>query len=289
MSHPIKQKTPPHNEFFSHDGYYNSIVQPGSYKITKCSNQFCWDTIQKRILYKKYGVPYEWSGLDESIHLFNDNAYKDLTITFRDTVDNVERFIEHPSIFIISISQVPLEDVYGNLPTSDWPRGTYYRMKENGVIIKEEYNLNWVNGAFVRQEQKFFNEDGPDITASTVNKLSNGIGSLIRNSMYGRTDLYDSRVRPEFTDIINPDERMYNITFRISSNYFVATHILEYKLFDLIRSKFGGINRTYLSCDQFLYALDMLDNMQRSGYYGMKLRKYEKDLDSNFNLNNILN
>lgn len=289
MSHPIKQKTLPHNEFFSHDGYYNSIVQPGSYKITKCSNQFCWDTIQKRILYKKYGVPYEWSGLDESVHLFNDNAYKDLTITFRDTVDNVERFIEHPSIFVVSISQAPLEDVYGNLPTSDWPRGTYHRMKENGVIIKEEYNLNWVNGAFVRQEQKFFNEDGPDITASTVNKLSNGIGALIRNSMYGRTDLYDSRVRPEFTDIINPDERMYTITFRISSNYFVATHILEYKLFDLIRSKFGGINRTYLSCDQFLYALDMLDNMQRSGYYGMKLRKYEKDLDSNFNLNNILN
>ena len=277
MSHPIKQKTPPHNELFSHDGYYNSIVQPGSYKITKCSNQFCWDTIQKRILYKKYGVPYEWSGLDESVHLFDDNSYKDLTITFRDTVENVERFIEHPSIFVVSISQAPLEDVYGNLPTSDWPRGTYHRMKENGVIIiKEEYNLNWVNGAFVRQEQKFFNEDGPDLTAFTVNKLSNGIGSLIRNSMYGRTDLYDSSVRPEFTDIINPDERMYTITFRISSDYFVVTHTMEYKLFDIIQSKFSGTNRTYLSCTQFLYALDMLNAVEKSGYYWMKLKKLEK-------------
>lgn len=277
MSHPIKQKSPPYNTFFAHNGYYNGVIQPMSYKVTRCSNQFCWDTIQKRILYKKYGVPYEWSSLDEAVQIFNDNRYKDLTITFRDTVDNVEKFIEHPSIFIISISQVPLEDVYGNSPTSDWPKGPYQVMKEDGTITKENYDLNWVNSAFVRQEQRFFNEEGPDLTPSTVNKLG-GIGSLIRNSMYGRTvsDLYDNKVRPEFTDIMNPDERMYNITFRISSEYYVVTHTMEYKLFDIIQSKFSGTNRTYLNCSQFLYALDMLNAVERSGYYWMKLKKLEK-------------
>ncbi len=277
MSHPIKQKSPPYNTFFAHDGYYAGVIQPMSYKVTRCNNQYTWDTIQKRILYKKYGVPYEWSSLDEAVQIFNDNRYKDLTITFRDTVENVERFIEHPSIFIISISQVPLEDVYGNSPTSDWPKGPYQVMKEDGTITKENYDLNWVNSAFVRQEQRFFNEDGPDLTPSTINKLG-GIGSLIRNSMYGRTgpELYDKKVRPEFTDIINPDERMYNITFRISSEYFVVTHTMEYKLFDIIQSKFSGINRTYLNCSQFLYALDMLNAVERSGYYWMKLKKLEK-------------
>jgi hypothetical protein len=277
MSHPIKQKSPPYHTFFNHDGYYSGVVNPLSYKTNKCSNQYFWDTVQKRILYKKYGVPYEWSSLDESVHLFNDNAYKDLTITFRDTVDNIEKFIEHPNIFVVSISQTPYEDVYGNYPTSDWPKGSYRVMREDGSLGVEEYSGNWVNGAFVRQEQKFFNEDGPDLTPSTINKLGS-IGSLIRNSMYGRTgfDLYDSRVRPEFTDIINPDERMYNITFRISSEYFVVTHTMEYKLFDIIQSKFSGTNRTYLNCSQFLYALDMLNAVEKSGYYWMKLKKLEK-------------
>ena len=284
MSHPIKQKTPPYNTFFAHDGYYNGTVQPMSYKTNKCSNQYYWDTIQKRILYQKYGVPYEWSSLDEAVHVFNDNSYKDLTITFRDTVDNVERFIEHPSIFVISISQAPLEDGYGNFPTSYWPKGTYRIMKEDGTLTKEEYNLSWVNGLFVRQVQRFFNEDIPlplDSSAQLYGMLSrqhtNGMLSLIRNSMYGRTgsDLYDPK-RQEFTDIINPDERMYNITFRISSDYFVVTHTMEYKLFEIIQSKFSGINRTYLNCAQFLYALDMLNAVEKSGYYWMKLKKLEK-------------
>lgn len=245
------------------------VIQPMSYKVTRCSNQFCWDTIHKIILYKKYNVSYGWSSLDEAVQVFNDNAYKDLTITFRDTVARVEKFIEHPSIFVISISQVPLEDVYGNLPTSDWPKGPYQVMKEDGTITKEKYDLNLVNSAFVRQEQRFFNETGPDLTPSNINKLG-GIGSLIRNSMY------DNKVRPEFADIINPDERMYNITSRISSEYFIVTHTMEYKLFDIIQSKFSRTNRTYLSCSQFLYDLDMLNAVEKSGYYWMKLKKLEK-------------
>lgn len=258
------------------------------YSVHKCSNQYYWDMAQKRILYKKYDVPYEWSQLDECVNLFKDNSYKEMTITFRDTVDNVERFIEHPSIFVISISQAPLEDVYGNYPTSDWPKGTYRIMKEDGTLTKEEYTNNWVNGLFVRQVQRFFNEDIPlplDSSAQLYGMLSrqhtNGMLSLIRNSMYGRngSDYYDHRSkegRPEYDDIINPDERMYNITFRISSDYFVVTYTMEYKLFEIIQSKFSGINRTYLGCAQFLYALDMLNAVVKSGYYWMKLKRLEK-------------
>jgi len=274
MSHPIKQKSPPYHTFFNHDGYYSGVVNPLSYKTNKCSNQYFWDTVQKRILYKKYGVPYEWSSLDESVHLFNDNAYKDLTITFRDTVDNIEKFIEHPNIFVVSISQTPYEDVYGNYPTSDWPKGSYRVMREDGSLGIEEYSGNWVNGAFIRQEQRFFNEESIILDSS---KLPGSMGSLIRNSIYGR---YDPREvqnnRKEYVDIINPDEHIFNVTFRIASEFFVTTKVMEYKLFDIIQEKFSGTNRTYLSCSQFLYALDMLVDVQRSGYYLMKLRKLEK-------------
>ena len=92
--------------------------------------------------------------------------------------------------------------------------------------------------------------------------------------------MYDTQI-----DIINPDERVYDITFYINSDYYIVSEVMSMTVFDIISKKYEGGKRTYLTCDQFLDALHDLDNIKTTGQYFMRLhnlnRKYNSDKYNN--------
>jgi hypothetical protein len=258
---------------------HNNKVEPYPIDILltgsseSCYNNQAWDITKKRVLFQEYQIPYNWLSLDVYSGYFKSNMYKELTLGFRDTIDNVERFIEDPRVFIINVTQSPLKDVYGYLPVNH---------PDDVIYSKGSTTCNWVNSLFIKQEYEYYlynNEVG--------NVPDNNGNSSWYNSLFRRKD---SSVIKDVNDdiqvdIINPDERVYDITFCINSDYYIVSEVMSMTVFDIISKKYEGGKRTYLTCDQFLDALNDLDNIKTTGQYFMRLhnlnRKYNSDKYNN--------
>lgn len=256
----------------------------------KCSNQIMWSIAQDRVLFKEKGVLYTHADLDKAAGIFSQRYYyKHMIITFRDTPDNIEHLIEHPNIWIVSVRQLPLYDKASNPPTafikgdkSSPRRGCTYMTSS-----EDEDKKNWVNRHYAEQ-QYTFSEDQPDLydysylraPTSKKKNFPTTIGYCYRN--------LDDLDMDNIPDIVNPDERFYEVNMEISNDYYISSAALEDQLFKgiIMNNHLKGNHRMFLDCAQFLEALDMLEKhykkLRKEGFVGVDYGLFKNKIPKNY-------